>query len=267
MATSVHCLKKKELSAHQLNVWVRLFRDSTTPLQLHTDVLIALIVDVLFLPNLLSLPSLCFFCWFLSMVLNNLSNEFVMCGSMMLCSIKSLVFFTQSPAKAKVLLLFAVTKPVSLHVHCFCCMQDSVVGDNSLGGQVVCLDHCWWLWVPHFGQGVLQFVASLLLRNGFIMSWRKGTKSSSWWENEVINTLKEPINLGLSCLSWSMRHMPLMRRIEIPSGEMPYNKKWKMWRLHSKSYLRARSHPIGFTMSSDVWCLTLKWRISGERHA
>ena len=31
--------------------------------------------------------------------------------------------------------------------------------------------------------------------------------------------------------------------------------------------LMIRSHPMGFSISTAIWCLTLKWRISKERHA
>ena len=44
--------------------------------------------------------------------------------------------------------------------------------------------------------------------------------------------------------------MPFTRRIGIPSAHMPYRKKWKMWRSHSRLFPRARSHPMCVSMSN-----------------
>ena len=46
-----------------------------------------------------------------------------------------------------------------------------------------------------------------------------------------------------------------MRRMEIFSGEIPYI------RLHFKHYSRTRSHPMGYSMSTAIWCLILKWNM------
>ena len=104
----------------------------------------------------------------------------------------------------------------------------------------------------------------------------------NWWAHHVmkkrdriismlkqcrLGILKRPINFGSSCLRWSKRWLPLTTTVEIPSGEMPYRKKCIMWRSHSKSCLRVRSHPMGFSISTVTLCLTLKWKISAESHA
>ena len=110
---------------------------------------------------------------------------------------------------------------------------------------------CWIIYLSTFWlQTLLRFQIYLhFLHHSF----------PSWW---TLST--NALVVSLQC---TISNISLTRRMEIPSCKMPYRKKWKMWRLHSKSYLRARSHPMGFSMSTAIWCLTLKWRISRERHA
>ena len=87
------------------------------------------------------------------------------------------------------------------------------------------------------------------LIGGLIMSQRKETGLHPWWRSTVYDTSKGPLCLGLSCIKWSKRQLPLTRRTEIIFGKMPYKREWKMWRLHSKSYQIVRRYPTVTSMS------------------
>ena len=77
----------------------------------------------------------------------------MMYWGMMFGDIVAVVFFSGCPVVSELALIFSVSEPMVLHVHCLELFHDIVV-DNAKGGCVVRLHWGRWLGVSHVFQCV-----------------------------------------------------------------------------------------------------------------